>query len=155
MIVAGSEKRTARSFACRIQLEIKLLARVSIEYGWHRSPARDNQRILGRKQCTLRTNPGKRRCAVGLFDVLRASFVVEPNDVAGLLVESINEGPHERPNTRRKINLVSIDDRPASSWPSGDQSPVSDRAMLKRCGSKPPKQCTGRCVKRIKATIIA
>ena len=149
IVIAGRDERTTCAFSARSKFEVTLLASMPIEDCGHRSSPRNDQRILGRKQCSLRPNASKRGCAMWLFDVLRASLVVEPNDLARPFVESINECAHEWPNARCKIDLVSVDDRPTSSGPSRDQASVSNRKMFEWSATKSPFQCACHSIERI------
>ena len=118
IVIASRHERTSSPLAAGVKFEIPLLAGQPIENGRDRASARNDERVLVRQQGTLRSNPGKRWCAVWLLDVFRACFVIDPKNIAGLLVECIDERTHKWPNACSEVNLIAVDDWSAPCGPS-------------------------------------
>ena len=118
IVVACRHERTASPLAASVKFEIPLLASQPIENGRNRASAWNDERVLVRQQSTLRSNAGKRWRAVWLLDVFGACFVIDPKNIAGLLVECIDERTHKWPNACSEVNLIAVDDWSAPCGPS-------------------------------------
>ena len=138
-----------------VEVEVPKRAGGQVEAGRHRTPARYQQGIPGNDKSALRADPGEGGVAVGLVHPLGAGAVVAPDDLAGLGVEGVDEGPHEGPNAGREVDPPVLDHGAAAGGPRRDKPAIAEDLAIRGAASEAPPQRARGGLEAIEAAVVA
>src|SRR5690606_25711897 len=137
-----------------LDVVLQKLAGAAVVDGGNRSPARDDEVILGRGEVALRRDSREGGARVLLDDVLAAAAAVRPDHFARLRVERVEEDAHEGPDARSEVDLVVVDDRCAARGPHRDQAVIAEDLAIRRSAAELPEEASVFGVERIEPTVI-
>ena len=83
----SNHERTAVTFTTGVDFEVNEFSGATIKSSGNRASPGDQQILVGGDERSLWSHTGEGRGAMGLFDILGASAVVDPFDCAGVGVQ--------------------------------------------------------------------